>query len=217
MRILSRGTNELQVVPLITLIALYSWPLYGQDKLRDRFNELPADEKVSITITSSFPTRDLPSNPNLADLVVEGIVERATSAMTKDERSVQTIYDVVVDQVLFSNQLGTVVPGPGISRVRVTQTGGQIDVGDRTIVVHNNSLPTLSIGSPWILFLGKPKGSTNESYEIVGGPYGTFEVKDGQVNPYAQHDPEIKTKYDGGDVTTFRAYVIQAAAVRSVR
>jgi len=178
----------------------------GQVPLQQHVKDIPVGEHVSLTSSPMHPSLDVPAVLKVVDLVVEGQVERAVSAITANQQFVATTYDFRVDRVLFNHEPPMRIPGPGVSALRFTHAGGQVEIDGRVMDAVDLTLRPFPVGAQLILFL-KRDTSTQGTFVIVDGPYGAFSVQDGRVRSFLQSDDTMKRLYDGTDLAAFRTLV----------
>jgi len=72
----------------------------------DRVRQLDRSRsrELSLTIQGGYPTRDVTALAREADLVVEGVIDRTMTRLSRDEQSVETVLDVTVGRVLLHNR-----------------------------------------------------------------------------------------------------------------
>jgi hypothetical protein len=117
------------------------------DAVREE-NDAGTTGTISVTINGMSPTRDLATILSESDLVVEGILERSEVRLTRDERSIETVFDVGVIQVLSQNVVSTPSPRAPIKQLKVLQPGGQAVVDGRTVFVWISDFPIFQVGPP---------------------------------------------------------------------
>jgi hypothetical protein len=193
---------------IVAFLLLFPRTSDAQD-VREYVKDTPAGDRVSVTISPQHPSLDIQGLMRFADLVVEGVLDKPVSAVTKDQRFISTTHSMRVTRVFFSRQAGTSVPGPGISTLMVSQLGGQATIDGKVLEESDSTLPLFSPGIRLVLFL-KMDSADPGVYQIVGGPYGTFGVQNGRVRSFLQTDKEMKQRYDGVDLDTFQALVRSA-------
>jgi len=156
-----------------------------------------------------IPSMDLRTVIGQSDLVVEGIITNATSAVTEDYSFVTTTYAIKVSRVLSAKPVVGSVPSPGVSTVFVTVLGGDANLDGRLVHAVDSSLPLFSVGAHLVICLQRHQGKREMS--IMYGPFGAFRIDGEQVRSLVKNDETIRDTYDGMGVDAFRSF-IQAVA-----
>ena len=187
-------------------------PVTAQVSIRDRVSDIPFGGDLSLTVSPMHPSMDVPALLPLTDVVVEGVVKSAASAITDDEASVATTYEVEVRQVMFSRRGATVTPQPSVSTVRVRGVGGEVNVDGRIVRAIDSSLRPFQVGAHLILFL-KEDSSQAGLYQIVDGPYGTFGVAGDRITSHTVTiDQRVGELYEDTEVNLFKSLIQQGSA-----
>jgi hypothetical protein len=167
--------------------------------LHDVVRETAGSGTISATISRTSPTRDLATILSESDLVVEGTLDRSEVRLTRDEQSIETVFDVGVIQVLSQNA----VPRAPIKQLKVLQPGGEAVVDGRTVSVWISDFPIFQVGRHLVLFLKKQVGEPDGVFSIVDAQNGSFDVRDGKIFSVARLRTPILHGQDGTDVGSF--------------
>src|SRR5258708_12742586 len=153
-----------------------------------------------------LPSAGLPLVISWSDLVILGRVEKARSSLTRENSSISTTYDIKVGQVLYSKNATTSSPQQGVpATVYVTTPGGPLTSDGNLVHLIDTSLPAFHPGADVVLCITSDGAGGNR---IVNGPYGVFLVEGNRVRSLtADRDGAIARKYDGMDVSAFRAII----------
>jgi predicted transcriptional regulator len=160
---------------------------------------------LSIMINRMSPTRELATVLSDSDLVVEGILDRSEARLARDQRSIETVFDLGVTRVLSQNVVSTPVPRAAIKQLKIIQQGGEAIVDGRTVTVSVSDFPVFQVGRHLVLFLKKQIGEPDGVFWIVDGPNGSFDVVAGQIFSVAKLRAPILHAHDGADVDSFAA------------
>jgi hypothetical protein len=169
--------------------------------LHDAVREVPVGGTVDVGISGATPTRPLSALVSEADLVVLGIMDWAMSQLTRDETSVETLFDLRVISVGYRNEARIPLPaGAVINHLFVIDAGGRADIDGRTVVVHVDA-PPLEVGPTYFLMLRKRDGDPFGTFRIVTS--GAWEVRGRQV--FAQRPLWLAEGrvFDGKDIDEF--------------
>jgi hypothetical protein len=141
-----------------------------------------------------------------SDLIILGRVEKARSSLTRENSSISTTYDIKVGQVLYSKNAAMSSPQQGVPpTVYVTTPGGTLTIDGHPVHLVDTSLPAFHPGADVVLCITSDGAGGNR---IVSGPYGAFLVEGNRVRSLAaDRDGTIGRKYDGMDVSAFRAII----------
>ncbi len=199
------------VVPYCLCILLVPTIALAQERIEDFVRNIPPGKSVSITLSPMYPSRDIPSVVGVADLGVEGEIMSRVSSQAAGPHYVSTRYTVRVENVLFNRASLPKTPTSAISTVSFTREGGKISFEGREINAVDSTLPPFEVGDHLLLLLKRDRGDGD--LVIVGGPYGVFSEQQGSIKSFLRVDTQMKNKYEGLDVATFRGLVSRAAAV----
>ncbi len=158
----------------------------------------PADGPLALTLSPSFPVADIDTLRQSADLIVEGMVTRARTHLSSNERSIQTTFTVAVSHVI-RDQRSALEAAADVHTVEVTEVGGTLQINGRTIIETDSSGHPLASGDTVVLFLKKVQPQ-DRSYGIHGGPYGAYQVRDGKVFSYIAENLTRLVRFEGARV-----------------
>lgn len=91
--------------------------------------------------------------PGLTELVVQGVVDQSVSRLASDGTSVETTYQVRVEDVLFSRTAVSPSRMPALSVIEMKQSGGTVVENGQTIQVADATLPRFTLGTRFVLYL----------------------------------------------------------------
>jgi hypothetical protein len=128
--------------------------------------------------------KDLRELAPLADLVVKGRVESATSYLSTDERDLYTDYVIRPSQVFLQTRVHD-SPQPGdVAVIVVKKWGGQTVIEGVQVTAEDSNVRAFIVGEEVLLCLTYDQ-STGK-YDIAGGT-GAFSVRGGMIEPFMQH------------------------------
>jgi len=171
----------------------------------DRVRQLDRSRsrELSLTIQGGYPTRDVTALAREADLVVEGVIDRTMTRLSRDEQSVETVLDVTVGRVLLHNRKAIPVPTEGIKWLKVVQVGGDIELDGILVKVRDSDLSPFEAGRRLVLFLSRDRDEPEGTFRILDGPSGVFAVRDRQV--FSLLAQPSAHPYEGVDIETLVA------------
>jgi hypothetical protein len=134
---------------------------------------LPAGADLTIDYANLY----LDQLADQSDLIVRGLITGTNSHLTKDERWIQTDYNVLVLERLHAR--GTIKHGQTIV---VSRFGGTVEVEGKKVTM-SSGFPPFQIGDEYVFFLNpRPDGT----FSILAGPYGLFKNVSGEVEQVGQ-------------------------------
>jgi hypothetical protein len=154
------------------------------------------DEKIvaisTLTEERVVPLADLASK---ADVVIDARLVAPHSYLSEDKKKIYTDYEIVPSRVVRS-QIGDMstskVPGSH-APARLTIAGGQISLGDQTIISTLSRMKSIKVGGRYLIFLSR-LNQTDNRFTPTQGSAGLFEVRENN-----RLDPLLKTSAPNPD------------------
>jgi hypothetical protein len=152
----------------------------GGQNLRERARNQGGT--VEITVFENQGVATLPYLVRNSELVIHAQIQSARTELTRDETMVFTEY-LLAPIETKKNLVSPIASRPGMLTPLVARrSGGVLIEGNHRMVTHADLFPeseALRPGEEAVLFLSR---YPNEPfYYFVGGPYGIFRVRQGQV------------------------------------
>ena len=181
-----------------------------QTELDELIKNVPFGETVQVSLSSTWPSWDMPTVLANSDAIVEGRVTNRRPEATGLPYHVSTRLVIVVNEIWLDRRVPEATAGATLERVVVRQPGGRLEYQGRFVEATDGTFPALPVGTDLVLFLTKGDGA--DVMEIVDGPYGAF-VREGQrVKSLLPTWHELRGRYDGLDRSSFKLMVTKALA-----
>lgn len=190
-----RITRSVTFAAVVAAIG-FTGAVYGQ---RYTIPELAASRPAEKLLEMSFieddrvvPLVDLASK---ADVVIDGRLVAPHSYLSGDKKKIYTDYEIVPSRLVRS-QIGDIstskAPGSR-APVRLTIPGGQITLGDQTIISTMSQMKSIKTGGRYLIFLSRLNQSDNR-FTLTHASAGLFEVLEN-----SRLDPLIRTSQENPD------------------
>lgn len=183
----------------------YDYP--GDDAASKRFLLNEQSEPIALNLPLSDGPKESPLPARQSDAVVIGTVTKAQAYLSNDRTNVYSAFTTSVEDVLLSDQSGSISAGGVIEAQR---QGGKVRFPSGKTLLRGALGKTMPrAGCRYLLFL--KKNEDGQSFSIITG----YELRDGKVSPLdglSKNAPQSAQfmPYEGLDEAAFLRQVREA-------
>jgi hypothetical protein len=175
-----------------TLAALLVSPatIAAQAAFWQHVKQIPFGFETGASANAGHSGADASAMVAVSEMVVRGIVGQSSSRIASGGRSVETIYHVQVDEVLFSRYPDSSTPIASLSVVKVKHVGGTVTMDGHTIRVADSPLSQITLGTRCVLYL--QKDAADDTYVIRDSP---LSGNDDQISSFVKTEIGMQTLF----------------------